>query len=277
MNRPSISIVTPSFNQANYLRECLASVEMQNHTHIEHLVFDGGSRDASPEVLREFANGHPYLHWVSEKDNGQSDAINSGFRRAKGEIIGWLNADDRYRPGCFAAVLQAFRDHPDIDVIYGDYTWIDPAGTMLQLRREISFSRFVLLYHRVLYIPTTAMFFRRSILDAGQFLDDELHYAMDFEFFVRLSSLRYSFMHLSAVLADFRFHPDSKSSLFPERQEREQTQIMQRYSPILSRCSTQWIADMLSKPLRLAAAARRYSEKALRGYYFNQFRPGRVG
>jgi glycosyltransferase involved in cell wall biosynthesis len=274
VNRPAISIVTPSFNQAKFLGECLASVEAQDVGCVEHLIFDGGSSDGSVELLRRAAHGPRSfeLRWVSERDNGQSHAINKGFRLASGELIGWLNADDRYRPNCLSTIIKAFHDHPNIDVIYGDYTWVDEEGTPLQLRREISFSAFVLLYHRVLYIPTTAMFFRRRILDEGHFLNEELHYAMDFEFFVRLSCRGYRFLHISKVLADFRFHATSKSVVFPGRQLAEQEEITRQYSPFLRSCSPRWASPAL-KGLRAAAALRRYSEKALRGYYFSQYRP----
>ena len=274
MSKTILSIVTPSFNQASYLPECLVSVATQGSIPIEHVVFDGGSSDESADVLREFACDHQHLRWISEKDNGQSHALNKGFRCATGEFIGWLNADDRYRPGCFDAVLQAFRDHPEIDVIYGDYTWIDPDGNTTQLRREIAFSRFVLLYHRVLYIPTTAMFFRRRILDQGQLLDETLQYAMDFEFFVRLNALGYKFLHVPQFLADFRFQPESKTSRFPERQLQEQSAIIRRYSPLLRNTSSRALEQVLTRGLRLMAAARRYTEKGVRGYYFTQFRPG---
>ncbi len=272
LNTPAITIVTPSFNQAKFLGECLASVQAQKIGSVEHLVFDGGSSDGSVEILRSVGRGSlsSDMQWVSERDRGQSHAINKGFRVASGEMIGWLNADDRYRPNCLSAIVKAFHDHPNIDVIYGDYTWVDEEGTPLQLRREIAFSAFVLLYHRVLYIPTTAMFFRRRILDDGQLLNEDLHYAMDFEFFVRLSRLGYRFMHISKVLADFRFHSASKSVAFPERQLAEQKQITRQYSPILRKCSPRW-ASLILSGLRTAAALRRYSEKALRGYYFSQF------
>ncbi len=274
MNKPAITIVTPSFNQAKFLGECLESVQAQEIGPVEHLVFDGGSSDGSVDILRSVASRPRFsdMRWISEKDKGQSHAINKGFRAASGELIGWLNADDRYRPNCLSAIVKAFHDHPNIDVIYGDYTWVDEEGRPLRLRREISFSPFVLLYHRVLYIPTTAMFFRRRILDDGQLLNEDLHYAMDFEFFVRLNRQGYRFMHISTVLADFRFHSASKSVAFPQRQLAEQEQVTLQYSPILRKCSPQWASSVLSG-LRAAAALRRYSEKALRGYYFSQFYP----
>jgi glycosyltransferase involved in cell wall biosynthesis len=117
--RPLISIVTPSFNQGRYIRESLGSVATQSGGPVEHIVMDGGSSDGSVEVLQEFAadRKNAHLHWVSEEDRGQSHALNKGFRLAQGEYIGWLNADDRYRAGCFSRVGQAFRDNPQVDVI----------------------------------------------------------------------------------------------------------------------------------------------------------------
>jgi glycosyltransferase involved in cell wall biosynthesis len=273
--RPLISIITPSFNQGRYLEECLASVATQGVSPIEHIVMDGGSSDGSVELLQNFAKNpsNAHLHWASEQDRGQSHALNKGFRAAQGEFIGWLNADDRYRTECLSRVLRVFREHPDVDVIYGDYTWINGVGNVLQLRREIEFSRFILLYHHVLYIPTTAMFFRRRILDAGHFLNETLHYAMDFEFLLRLSMLGYNFMHVPGFMADFRFHPASKSSQYPSRQLREHDEIMHQYSPLLRSLSPGVATRVLSVSLRALAAMRRYSEKALRGYYFTQFRP----
>ena len=234
---------------------------------------DGGSNDASVQVLTGFAKACAHtLQWKSEHDRGQSNALNKGFRQAQGEIIGWLNADDRYRPRAFSTVLQVFRAHPEVDVVYGDYTWINAQGETIQQRREIGFSGFVLLYHRVLYIPTTAMFFRRRIIDDGHLLDETLHFSMDFEFFVRLHLQGYQFLHHPAFFGDFRFQPASKTSLHPEKQIREQAQIMRRYSTILRHCPTGVLGACLTRGLRTAAAMRRYGEKAIRGYYLTQFR-----
>ena len=271
---PSISIVTPSFNQATFLNDALSSVRHQDYRCLEHIVMDGGSSDNSADILKRHSEtpGWEHLQWTSEPDRGQSDALNKGFTRARGEIIGWLNSDDRYRDNCFAAVAKAFQDNPNIDILYGDSTWIDLEGTVFQLRREIEFSRFILLYHRVLYIPTTSTFFRRRVFDEGNLLDEKLHYAMDFEFLVRLASRGYQFKHLSSFLGDFRFQPDSKSSQMSHRQLEEVNEVMQRYSPL----STQVHAAFLRKAgfmlLRSSAATLRYMQKFSRGYYLDRFR-----
>jgi glycosyltransferase involved in cell wall biosynthesis len=269
---PLISIVTPSYNQGSFIRAALQSVSTQSYPAIEHIVVDGGSNDSTLEVLmRSSSSSTCALRWISEPDRGQSDALNKGFRLAKGDIVGWLNSDDLYRPGCFEHVAKAFRQNPDADVIYGDYTWIDAAGNILKLRREMSFSRFVLHYHRVLYIPSTATFFRRRVFDELNFIDIDYHYAMDYEFFVRLVNKGYRFQHLSAVLADFRFQEDSKTCRAAEKQLAEQNRALLEHTPWLRALGTSRQRRALAT-LRKFAAARRYAEKAARGYYLDQLR-----
>ncbi len=272
--RPSISIVTPSLNQAAFLDEALLSVRHQDYRCLEHIVMDGGSTDSSTEILKGHSEtpGWEHLQWVSEQDRGQSDALNKGFARARGEIIGWLNSDDRYRANCFKAVAKAFQDNPSIDILYGDSTWIDLDGTVFRLRREIEFSHFILLYHRVLYIPTTSTFFRRRVFDEGNSLDESLPYAMDFEFFVRLASRGYRFKHLSSFLGDFRFHPDSKSSRMSHRQLEEVNEVMQRYSPLSTHLQPAALRNAGFMLFRSSAATLRYIRKFSRGYYLDRFR-----
>jgi glycosyltransferase involved in cell wall biosynthesis len=271
---PSISIVTPSFNQAAFLDDALSSVRHQDYRCLEHIVMDGGSSDATTEILKEHSEtpGWEHLQWVSEPDRGQSDALNKGFACARGEIIGWLNSDDRYRANCFTAVAKAFQDNPNVDIVYGDSTWMDLEGKVFRLRREIEFSHFILLYHRVLYIPTTSTFFRRRIFDEGNLLDESLHYAMDFEFFVRLASRGYRFQHLPSFLADFRFQSDSKSSRMSHKQLEEVNGVMQRYSPLTTQLQAAALRNVGFMLLRSSAAILRYGRKFSRGYYLDRFR-----
>lgn len=270
----SLSIVTPSFNQGKFIGEALLSVKDQQYANMEHLVIDGGSSDETTQILRHYSDEErwKHLHWLSEPDRGQSHALNKGFARAKGDIIGWLNSDDRYRPDCFNYVARVFRGHPEVDVVYGDYTWIDEDGHTSRIRREIEFSRFILLYHRVLYIPTTATFFRRRVFDEGNHLDENLHYALDFEFFLRLAARGYRFLHVPSILGDFRFQRDSKTCSAPEKQLAEKDLVMQLYSPLLRQLQAPVPRRAMLVLLRSSAAALRYSEKLMRGYYFDRFR-----
>jgi len=274
MNHLKFSIVTPSFNQSGYLGEALDSVYRQNWNNVEHIVMDGGSEDETVRLLREHSArpGWEHLQWKSERDRGQAHALNKGFAAAEGTIVGWLNSDDRYLPGCFERVAAAFAQHPDADVVYGDYRCIDERGNPMRIRREIEFSRFVLLYHRVLYIPTTTTFFRKRVFEQGNFLDERLHFAMDAEFFVRLAREGYRFRHLRALLADFRFQPDSKTCCAPEKQLEEKRGVMERYSPTLNAVPWPMLRRGVGRLLSSSAAVMRYSEKLVRGCYLEELR-----
>ena len=272
---PLISIVTPSFNQANFIGEALGSVRGQNYENWEHLVIDGRSSDGTIDLLQyeTATSGQCKLSWVSERDTGQSEALNKGFRRATGEIIGWLNSDDRYRANCFDHVAQAFKDNPDVDIIYGDYLLVDEAGKMLKIRREIEFNAFILLYHRILYIPTTATFFRRRIFEERNWLDEKLQYAMDLEFFIRLSERGYRFKHIPQLLADFRMQPNSKTCRAADRQRMEHRQVVFAAAPIFRHLESPGLRGLALALLQSAASVRRYSEKMLRGYYWEELCP----
>jgi glycosyltransferase involved in cell wall biosynthesis len=269
-----ISVVTPSFNQVSFIAETLESVQNQSYQSFEHLVIDGMSTDGTIDLLRSVETGtQKKFSWISERDSGQSEALNKGFRQAKGEIIGWLNSDDRYRAGCFEYVVKAFEENPDVDVLYGDYLLVDESGYPLKIRREIDFNKFILFYHKVLYVPTVATFFRRRIFDEENWLDENLHYAMDFDFFIRLSERGYRFKHVPEILADFRLQQKSKTCSSPERQLLEQRQIVLAVAPLLQRYQSTRIKTIALAVLRLVAGIRRYAEKALRGYYWETLDP----
>jgi hypothetical protein len=157
-----------------------------------------------------------------------------------------------------------------MDILYGDYTWIDESGRVLKIRREIEFSLFILSYHRVLYIPSTATFFRRRIFDEGNFVDMRYHYAMDSEFFLRLAHQGYRFKHETKLLADFRWHSESKSELDPRKHLAEHYAIALHYSKAIQGLKNETSRRLAFGALRLGAGMLRYSEKMLRGYYLEQ-------
>jgi glycosyltransferase involved in cell wall biosynthesis len=266
-----ISIVTPSLNQGRYLREALESVRAQGYSSVEHLVLDGGSQDETVLLLQSLNGraGWQHVNWSSGPDGGQSEALNRGFGEATGDIIGWLNSDDRYREGCFDHVVKAFAENPDVDVMYGDFTVMNHDGVIRQVRREIDFSYFILLYHRVSYIPTPSTFFRRRVFDDGNRLQPNLHYAMDYEFFLRLANTGYKFQHVPHLLADFRLHPTSKSCSGEFKQAQEKRQIMLSFSP-LSRLSVPLLRRPALAAMQSIASLMRYSEKMLHGFYFSR-------
>lgn len=270
-----ISVVTPSYNQAKFVEEALLSVKQQSYPAFEHIVIDGGSTDGTVDILRRYSSrpGWEHLRWTSEPDNGQSDAVNRGLRAAAGDVVGWLNSDDRYRPECFRTIARAFEEYPNADVLYGDYTYIDETGRVWRIRREIEFNRFILLYLHMLYVPTPSSFFRRRIFDAGNWIDTKLHFAMDYEFILRLARNGRVFQHIPALVADFRIHPESKTGAHANKQREEHDAIGLMYSDLLRGISHPLLRRAVRGTLRLGARTLRFKEKFLRGYYLEQFRP----
>ena len=139
-DQPLVSIVTPSYNQARFLGQAVESVLVQDYPQIEYLVLDGGSTDGSVEILR--AHEDRIDHWVSEPDAGQADAINRGWQRSRGQILAWLNSDDRYEPGAISAVVEAFQRHPGADVVAGDCQVIDGHGAFLLLNANPGYAMY---------------------------------------------------------------------------------------------------------------------------------------
>jgi glycosyltransferase involved in cell wall biosynthesis len=272
---PKISIVTPTFNQAAFIEEALLSVKEQHYENVEHIVIDGASTDGTVEILRRYCGqpGWEHLRWISEPDRGQSDALNKGCQLITGDIVGWLNSDDRYRPRCFAEVVEAFNKNLPSDVVFGDYTMIDEAGRFLRIRREIEFSRFLLSYLHILYIPTTSSFFRRRIFEEGNFFDVSLDNTMDYEYYLRLAQKGYRFQHVPELWADLRLHARSKSIAERGRVFELHDAIAVNYSPLLRRLHPRWLQRFALKSLQTVARGRRFSEKLIRGYYFEQFQP----
>jgi len=198
-----ISVITPSFNQGEFLEKTILSVLEQDCPNIEYIVIDGGSTDNSVEIIRKYEKHLAY--WVSEPDRGQSDAINKGFRRATGEIVTWLNSDDFYLPGAVKKVVDYFARHADVDFVYGDYYLADRQERILAKRKSIPFDYNILLYDAN-FICQPASFFRKSILDKIGLLDEKFHYLMDYEFFLRAACNKIKFELIPEFLAAYRFH-----------------------------------------------------------------------
>lgn len=261
--KKTISIVTPSFNQGAFIEEAIQSVVSQGFSGIEHIIVDNCSTDETPRVLARY----PHLKVISEPDQGQSDALNKGFRLAKGELVGWLNADDRYWPGCFQNIWEEARRVTDFEIYYGDYYEVDEKGRALRARKELSFDMFMLKYLHVLCIPTAASFFRRRIFEEGNFLEKGYQYAMDYEFFLRLALRGYRFRHIEKYLADFRWHENSKSQKATRLQIQEREAALAAHDPFLRSLREPQRAYM-RKFLMLAARGERCFMKLCRGAYF---------
>jgi len=222
MSLPSVSVITPSLNAAAYLEDAIFSVRWQGGVAAEHIVIDAASTDGTLAMLQR----HPHLRWISGPDRGQSDAINKGFLMATGELVGWLNADDYYLPGGLEAIARAAEAHPEADVVHGDCVFVDPCGRVVRSKVEHDFDFNVLLYFGC-YIPSTATFFRRRLIERGLLLDCDYRVAMDFEFFARLARLGCRFHYVPQFIAAFRWHEDNVSLRNAERRAHER-RLVQR-------------------------------------------------
>jgi glycosyltransferase involved in cell wall biosynthesis len=270
MSTPTISVVTPSLNQVAFLADAVESVATQDHPALEHIVVDAVSTDGTVELLE----GRPDVTWTSEPDEGQSDALNKGFLRAKGDVIAWLNADDRYLPGAFAAVAQHFAEHPETDVLYGDINWVDEHGVVFEHRPSLPFDAFTLRYLNWLTIPSAATFFRSDIVRDGHLIDPTYEWAMDYEFFLRLANAGYRFQHLPVTLADFRLQPDAKTGVASQHQLREHRQAAIDGNDGLQRLPAPVRAPAWTA-MSYAARGKRVADRARAGHYRRSMRPGR--
>ncbi|MFC2046008.1 glycosyltransferase family 2 protein [Chloroflexota bacterium] len=205
--QPLVSVVTPSYNQARFVRLAIESVLGQDYPLIEYSVYDGGSTDGSVEIIREFQDQLAF--WVSEPDAGQADAVNRGWQRSRGEILAWLNSDDVYEPGAVSAVVEAFRRHPWAGVVSGDCQVIDEAGAIVKSLPSSGFSIHALLAGNSL--PQQGVFCRRSAVAAAGWPDTSLNYVFDWALWLRLWLHGVRFYHLRRVLAGFRLWDGSKT------------------------------------------------------------------
>ena len=207
MDTIDFSIITPSFNYSRYINECMESVAIQEGVTFEHLVMDAGSTDNTATIVANY----PHAIWNQEPDKGMSDGINKGFRKAQGDWVMWLNADDRLLPGALAAVKEHATQHSDADVIYGCWNFMNQSGEHVRTMTLFPFVRSMLPNHGC-YIASTSTFFRRNTTIAdNHFLNEKFRYVMDGEFFCRLAYNGKRFVYLPKVLADFRLHGESLS------------------------------------------------------------------
>jgi len=222
---PKISIVTPSYNQAQYLEETIRSVLLQNYPNLEYIIIDGGSTDGSVEIIKKY---EPWLtYWVSKSDKGQSHAINKGWRKGQGEIFGWLNSDDYLMPNILFKVAEAFQDHPDVGIVYAKTINVDQnsekTGTISGQAFEI-ISSFKTLFNPIAQ-PATFVH-RRALLIVG-YLDEELHIIFDWDYWLRIG-LEFPGIFIDEYWAAFRIWPGSKGSINYSRSHIERLKVIKK-------------------------------------------------
>jgi Glycosyl transferase family 2 len=204
---PRISLVTPVFNSAKYIERTIQSVLAQNYPNLEYIIVDGGSTDGTIDIIRQYQDR--LTGWISEPDQGMYDALNKGFARTTGEIMGWISATDLYHVGGLAVVGSVFTDLPKVEWITGRTTIFNEAGMTTVVLDIPHWSRFRFLAGANRYIQQESTFWRRSLWQrAGSRVDDSRRYAADFELWVRF--FRYAQLHpVDALIGGFRVHGDS--------------------------------------------------------------------
>jgi len=238
MKHPKISIVTPSLNQGEFIEETILSVLSQDYPCLEYLVMDGGSSDNTLKVLKKYSGR---IKWISEADKGQTDAINKGLRLTDGAVVGYLNADDLLLPGSLWMVAKAFTRQPDAMWAIGKCRIVDENNN--EIRKPITgYKNFLLrlggfpLLVMTNYISQPSTFWRRDALAEVGFLDENLHFVMDYDYWLRLYS-QYSPVFIPENIASFKIHPSSKTTSTGHRNVyvEEEKRVIRRYT------SSRWL------------------------------------
>lgn len=203
-----VSIITPSFNQGKFIEATIKSILMQTYKNIQYIVIDGGSYDNTLEILRFYEK---YLYWISEPDRGQTHAINKGIKMCEGEIIGWLNSDDLYLPDAVETIVKYFNRYKDVGLIYGRCENIDFDGNYIHdYKHYENFNLKRLLNVNSGMLPQQSTFFRKKLIDKIGFLNEQLNYGMDYDYWIRIAKVS-KVLNINETLGQFRTHSESKT------------------------------------------------------------------
>ncbi len=235
---PRISVVTPSYNQAEYLEQTILSVLGQGYPNLEYIVMDGGSSDDSAAIIQRYESHLAF--WVSEKDNGQAAAINRGFGQATGDIICWLNSDDFFLPGILHRVAKELTSGPDL--IYGDCISFSQKGARSVINRPPAYDRELLGMWD--YIVQPSSFWTRSLWEKAGVLNEGLHYAFDWEWFLRASQ-NGRFQKCDTIFSAYRFHESHKSSSGGDKRGREICDVAKKYGGATADAHYQFVISHL--------------------------------
>jgi len=206
-DKPLVSIVTPSLNQSSFIRATIESILAQDYPNLEYWVIDGGSNDGTIEILKSYGK---HIHWISEPDNGQSQAVNKGWSQTKGDILGWVNADDLLKPQAVHHAVEALLTTSSIGAVYGRTIYIDEHDKVIQNYPVRTFDYETLVRDTENFIPQPSVFIRRSVLEKAGFLNEKLHYVMDYDLWLR-TGLIASMEYLPVEMAALRLHSAAKT------------------------------------------------------------------
>jgi glycosyltransferase involved in cell wall biosynthesis len=251
-----ISVVTPSYNHAEYIEETFKSVFNQGYPSLEYIVMDGGSTDGTPAILDKYRDKFDYC--VSQKDNGQTDALIQGFNRATGDILCWLNSDDLFEPYTLWEVAAYFAANPRSRFVYGDALWINRQGRVIRPKKEIPYNPFI-WFHTYGYIPQPSAFWRRDLYEEVGGLDPRWQLAMDADLWLRFAE-KTKPQHVRRVWSRMRDYPEQKNQKFRAKSEEEGTEIALRYVKRLD--------GTAFRARQLVAKAMRVGWKAALGAYW---------
>lgn len=222
---PLVSIITPSFNQARFLERTMQSVFVQDYPRIEYIVVDGGSTDGSVDVIKQHQSRLAW--WVSEQDKGQTDAINKGFNRAKGDILAWLNSDDTYNPQAVSEAVKFLVENPEVALVYADCNFVNEEDRLIGKFKSAQ-TDYRRLREGYVHIPQQTMFFRAKYWKELGPLDPSFYFAMDYDLWTRIAA-KAPFKYLPGrVWANFRIHTTSKTNVGDERGWQEMLRVHYR-------------------------------------------------
>lgn len=263
---PKISIVTPSYNQAQFLERTILSVLNQNYPNLEYIIIDGGSTDGSVEIIKKYEN---YLaYWICEKDKGQADAINKGFKKSTGEILAWLNSDDTYLPDALQSVADFFKQHPNTDMLYGRCYMMDQDDEIFQEAKAMPFNLLDYIYG-LFTIPQQTTFWRKDIFFKAGMLNTENHTCMDGELWINFAKNKANITFVNRFLANFRLHYESISGSGRYNNQYQQDKMRIQYDVL------GYLPNPVGKILRRVWFITKYPIAHIR-YYLSVLCKGRV-
>jgi glycosyltransferase involved in cell wall biosynthesis len=226
MEGPLVTVVTPSYNHGHFIRATIESVLSQDYPHVEYIIMDGGSTDETASVVKDYASR---VTFISEKDRGQSHAINKGFQMARGAILAWLNSDDLYLPGAIRKAVGAFQRNPAAGAVYGEGYLIDRTGqTSSRFPHSEAFNLWKLVYLSD-YILQQTVYFRKDVLEEIGLLDEDLHYTMDWDVLIRIG-MKYPLEFIPEYMGCLREYPEAKSFAGGTPRIREIRDLLRRHT-----------------------------------------------